>query len=522
MKNKHTKPTKQVIIVGGGTAGWLTAATLAKKFNSSAEHSIQVSLIESPDIPTIGVGEGTWPTMRKTLAKLGISETYFLTRCHASFKQGTKFVNWKETPQQGNNNHYYHLFTSINDPLAFNLAPYWQLGKIGQGCNYADTVSMQGALCDLALAPKAISNKEFEGMQNYSYHLDAGLFADLLREHSTENLGVKHISANVSQVNIDDDGYIESVTTDSAGIQSGDFFVDCSGFKSLLIGDALGIEFKSIGDTLLTDHAVAIQVPYETEDAAIASCTISTAQEAGWTWDIGLKNRRGTGYVYSSAHTSHERAEQVLRDYIGPQAEKLEARLIKMNVGYREKFWHKNCFAIGLSAAFVEPLEASAIFLIESSANMLSELFPYNRNAMKVVEDKVNKSFKFRWDKTIEFIKMHYFLSKRDEPFWQDNKAVNTVPSSLLTSLEHWQHQVITGYDFDNVYEPFPLDSYQYVLYGMGFEQTLSFNENTYDMQDQAEQLCSQVKMATQHLKQQLPSNRILLEKIAQFGLQKL
>ena len=488
MKNKQIKQTKKIIIVGGGTAGWLTAAKLAKKFNSRKADSIQVVLVESPDIPTVGVGEGTWPTMRKTLAKLGISETDFLIRCNASFKQGTKFVNWKESPQQGSNNHYYHLFTSINDPVEFNLAPYWKLGKIGRGLDYAETVSMQGALCDLALAPKVISNKEFEGMQNYAYHFDAGLFTDLLREHATENLGVQHILANLTKVNLDDDGFIESINTDNEGVQRGDFFVDCSGFKSLLIGDALGVKFNSISDTLLTDHALTIQVPYETPESAIASCTVSTAQEAGWVWDIALANRRGTGYVYSSAHTSHERAEQVLRDYIGPQANNLEARLIKMNVGYREKFWHKNCFAIGLSAAFVEPLEASAIFLIEASANMLAELFPSDRDAMQAVEVKVNTSFKFRWDKTIEFIKMHYFLSKRNEPFWQDNKALNSVPTALLTSLGHWQDQLLTSYDFDNVYEPFPLDSYQYVLYGMGFDQTLSFYENSYDMQEQAEQ----------------------------------
>jgi len=513
---------KQVVVVGGGTAGWLTAANLAKKFNSIESGAIQVTLVESPDIPTIGVGEGTWPTMRKTLAKLGISEADFLSKCNASFKQATKFVNWQKAPKNGINSHYYHLFTSINDPLDFNLAPYWKLGMIGDNNSYADTVSMQAAICESGLAPKLITNREFEGIQNYAYHLDAGLFTDLLREHATSKLGVKHISANVTDVNVDDDGYIKNIHCDSVGAVSGDFFVDCTGFKSLLIGKALGIPFKSIKDTLLCDHALAIQVPYDNEQSPIASCTIATAQEAGWTWDIGLSNRRGTGYVYSSAHTSHERAEQVLREYIGPQAEQLESRLIKMNVGYREKFWHKNCFAIGLSAAFVEPLEASAIFLIEASANMLSELFPRDRHAMLAVEKKVNKSFKFRWDKTIGFIKMHYFLSKRIEPFWQDNKAVSTVPETLLASLDSWKHQLMTGYDFDNVYEPFPLDSYQYVLYGMGFEQALTFNESSYSLQDFAKQQYDTVQELTQKMQQQLPENRALLSKIAQYGFQKI
>jgi tryptophan halogenase len=212
----------------------------------------------------------------------------------------------------------------------------------------------------------------------------------------------------------------------------------------------------------------------------------------------------------------------VLRDYIGPQAAQLDARLIKMNVGYREKFWHKNCFAIGLSAAFVEPLEASAIYLIEASANMLTELFPRDRQAMLSVEKKVNKSFKFRWDKTIDFIKMHYFLSKRTEPFWRDNKALSTVPNSLVESLECWQHQLVTSYDFDNVYEPFPLDSYQYVLYGMGFEQSLAFNKSSYSMNKLAKQQYDKVQKLTQQIQKQLPENRALLNKIGQYGFQKI
>ncbi|WOH37757.1 tryptophan halogenase family protein [Thalassotalea fonticola] len=509
-----------VVIVGGGTAGWLTAANLAKQFNSKLPNSIQVTLVESPDIPTIGVGEGTWPTMRKTLAKIGISETTFMRKCNASLKQATKFVNWKETPKNDVNNHYYHLFTSIFDPSEFNLAPYWNLNNSSEKLSYADSVSVQGQVCELGLAPKTMLNKEFEGVQNYAYHLDAGLFTDLLREHATENLGVNLISANVTDVDLDADGYIDTISTDTAGVVQGGFYVDCTGFKSLLLGEALKVPFKSIKDTLLTDHAITIQVPYEDENSPVSSCTISTAQEAGWTWDIALANRRGTGYVYSSEHTTHERAEQVLRDYIGPQAANLDAKLIKMNVGYREKFWHKNCLAIGLSAAFVEPLEASAIFLIEAASNMLSELLPQNRKSMHIVEKKFNSSFTYRWQKTIDFIKMHYFLSNRNEQFWLDNKNLATVPDSLLESLERWRYQPLTNYDFDNVYEPFPLESYQYVLYGMGFEQDLSFNHNAYANNDTAIMHFNKVQEIAKHLKAQLPLNRELLKKIQQYGFQ--
>jgi len=514
--------TKQVVIVGGGTAGWLTAASLAKRFNSAGQGNIQVTLVESPDIPTIGVGEGTWPTMRKTLANLGISETDFMRQCHVSLKQATKFVNWKETPKPGIDNHYYHLFTSFHDAADFNMAPYWQRGEVGQAATFAQSVSVQGAICEKHLAPKLMTNKEYEGVQNYAYHLDAGEFAKLLKDHAINNLGVLHVSANVTDVNLDDDGYIEAVETDTDNAIHGDLFVDCTGFKCLLIGDALGVAFKSIDDTLLTDYAVVMQVPYKDDNQAIASCTISTAQEAGWIWDIGLANRRGTGYVYSSKHSSHERAEQKLREYIGEQSEGLTARFIPMNIGYREKFWHKNCVAVGLSAAFIEPLEASAIFLMEAANNMLMELFPRDRAAMVMVEKKYNDSLMFRWNKTIDFIKMHYLLSRRSEPFWLDNRTKTTLPSSLTDLLARWEHHPVSGYDFDNVYEPFPLESYQYILYGMGFEQDLSFNPGQYSKRDQAQQSFKKIQSITKQVEQQLPTNRQLLTKIQQFGFQKL
>jgi len=289
-----------------------------------------------------------------------------------------------------------------------------------------------------------------------------------------------------------------------------------------LLGEALKVPFNSVDDTLLTDYAVVMQVPYKDETQDIASCTISTAQEAGWIWDIGLANRRGTGYVYSSKHSSHERAEQILREYVGEQSAGLKARFIPMNIGYREKFWHKNCVAIGLSAAFIEPLEASAIFLMEAANNMLMELFPRDRAAMAMVETKYNDSLMFRWNKTIDFIKMHYLLSRRSEPFWLDNRTQTTLPVSLTNLLARWEYHPVSGYDFDNVYEPFPLESYQYILYGMGFEQDLSFNAGQYGNITHAQQSFKKIQSIADQVQHKLPTNRQLLEKIQQFGFQKL
>jgi len=515
MENQHID---QVVIVGGGTAGWLTAAKLAKHLNSKDPSSVQVTLVESPDIPTIGVGEGTWPTMRKTLSELGIDESHFMRFCQASFKQATKFVNWKSTPTAGQNNQYYHLFSSVVNASEFNLSPYWSLSDKQQ--DYANYVSPQAAICEQNLAPKLITNKAYEGILNYAYHLDAGQFARLLQEFSCEQLGVKHIKANVKHVLRDAQDLIYALDTDLAGRIEAQFFVDCSGFNCLLLDKTYGIGFKPIKQTLFTDHAIAIQVPYSNPEQQVQSATISTAHEAGWTWDIGLSNRRGTGYVYCSDFISHDQAEKTLRDYIGPQAEQLEAKRLKMHCGYREKFWHKNCVAIGLSAAFVEPLEASAIFLIEASANMLCEQFPRHKSLLPLIEQKFNRSFMFRWQKTIDFIKLHYFLSKRKEAFWQQNRQLVSVPDSLLLQLENWKRHPVSQYDFPHVYEPFLQDSYQYVLHGMEYEQDLSYNLSSFNQQQLVSQLQQKNNKMTQALLSQLTTNRQLLNKVADFGFQ--
>jgi tryptophan halogenase len=510
----------QVVIVGGGTAGWLTAAKLAKHLGSKKSASVQVTLVESPDIPTIGVGEGTWPTMRKTLADLDIAEHDFINYCNASFKQSTKFVNWRTPTQNGQDSVYYHLFNSIVNADEFNLSPYWSLSD--QQMDYANYVSPQAVVCESGLAPKTIANRGYDGLLNYAYHLDAGKFADFLKKISCERFGVKHLSANLVSTNLNSIGEIASIETKELGCINGDFFVDCTGTRSLLLGEALGIEFQPINDVLFTDNAIAIQVPYQNENDPICSSTISTAHEAGWTWDIGLSNRRGTGYVYCSDFVSHDQAEQTLRDYIGPQAEQLSARRIKIVSGYRKKFWEKNCVAIGMSAAFVEPLEASAIFLIEASANMLCELFPRNKKQLPAIEKTFNASFHYRWKRTIEFIKLHYFLSQRKEDFWLANKALSSVPDTLLEQLESWKHRPVSRYDFQNTFEPFIQDSYQYVLHGMGHAQKLEGNISMYNQQDMLESILKKNEKLKQQLQKGLPTNRELLSKVKAFGFQKI
>ncbi len=521
------KSINQVLVIGGGTAGWLTASILAKQLNSQAKGAVQVTLVESPNIPIVGVGEGTWPTIRTTLENLGIDEGEFMRECDATFKQGSQFVNWAQTPQVTDNgikgDSYYHPLSAVfHSSYDFNLAPYWLLGNAGD-LPYDQAVATQCHVCDAGLAPKKITTPAYDAIQNYSYHLNANKFAGFLAKHSTAKLGIKHIRANVTEVNLDDEGYIVSVETDSAGTLAADFFVDCSGSRALLIDGALDIPWLKIDKILFNDTALAMQVPYESADTPIATHTIATAHEAGWTWDIGLHNRRGVGYVYSSKHTSDERAEEVLREYAGPMTEGIAVRKIPLNLGYREKFMHKNCVAIGMSAAFIEPLEASAIFLVEAGANMLADQFPRSREALQYVEDKYNKTFRLRWDKSVDFVKLHYCITQRkDSQYWLDNCNPDSIPEALKQRLAHWKSHPPTKYDFDYAYEPFVLDSYLFVLYGMQFNADISHNSSSFPRGDEAKAKFDNVGQVGQMLTKELPTHRELVEKVYQFGFSKI
>lgn len=296
--------------------------------------------------------------------------------------------------------------------------------------------------------------------------------------------------------------------------------MDCTGFASLLLGKTLGVGFKECGDVLFCDTAMAVQVPYETPDDPMASHTISTAHSAGWTWDIGLPTRRGVGYVYSSRHISDEAAADELMAYIGPQGKGLAPRKIPIRSGYRETFWKNNCVAVGLAAGFLEPLESSAIVLVELSAKLISEQMPANREVMDIVARRFNDVTHYRWGRIIDFLKLHYVLTKRPEKFWQDNTDMATVPARLRDLLHLWKYQPPWFFDeFDRLEEVFPAASYQYVLYGMGFRSEIDPNDNEFT-QSLATQCLQENMTMTRKMRAQLPKNRDLVRKIQDYGLQ--
>ncbi|NNC99148.1 MAG: tryptophan 7-halogenase [Gammaproteobacteria bacterium] len=518
------RAVKRVIIVGGGSAGWLTAGVLASRFDTEAQAGLEVVLVESPDVATIGVGEGTWPSMRTTLQNMGVSETDFIRECDASLKQGSRFENWVT----GENDHYYHPFSLPQGFGEFNLVPHWQ--QVRDKISFADAVCQQSQVCDRGLAAKTISTPEYAFNVNYGYHLDAGKFAGFLQRHCVDKLGVQHVLDHVTTVNSRPNGDIESLSTADSGLIHGDLFIDCTGFASVLIGQHYDVPFKSVRDVLFNDTALAAQVPYRDSNDPIASHTLATAQSAGWIWNIGLPTRRGVGHVYSSKYISDENAERELRNYLEPivgrhKSEELSVRKIAINPGYRQEFWHRNCVAVGLSAGFVEPLEASALVLVEYSAKMIAEQLPANRDIMNIAAKRFNEKFHYRWKQIIDFLKLHYVLNRQDDQgYWVAHRTSDSVPESLQESVNLWQHQSPWLQDAPHFDELFSSASFQFVLCGMGFvsrDNAVSLRADE-DNLARANKLFGENAKRTAHLLSSLPSNRELINKVLEFGFQKI
>lgn len=512
-----------IVIVGGGAAGWLTAGVIAAEHRVSVATGITVTLIESPDVKTIGVGEGTWPTMRDSLRNMGISETDLIRECDASFKQGSKFIRWVTGDDE---DYYYHPFVLPHGYTETNLVAGWQ--RRHADIPFADLVSFQPHLCERGCAPKQNTTPEFAAVANYAYHLDAGKFGQFLQKHCVEKLGVKHILDHVKGINPASNGDIESLQTERFGELAGDLFIDCTGFASLLLGQHYEIPFVSKNHVLFNDTALAIQVPYRDDEVPIASHTLSTAQEAGWIWDIGLPTRRGVGHVYSSEHTNDAKAEEALRNYVenldGADVRNLGSpRKIPINPGYRETFWHRNCVAVGISAGFIEPLEASALALIELSAAMIRDQLPATREIMDVVAARFNDRFRYRWERVIDFLKLHYLLSQRDDSeFWIDNRRTESVPERLQELMELWRFQPPSRHDFFQIEEIFPSASYQYVLYGMGFRPENRKAVRRSDDIDTADQFFRESAALTKKMLAALPLNRELINQVKSHGFQKI
>ncbi|MED5621103.1 tryptophan halogenase family protein [Ideonella sp. BN130291] len=513
------QPVAHVVILGGGSAGWLTAGLIAAQHR----HRLRVTVIEAPDIAPIGVGEGTWPTMRDSLRSIGVSESDFVRECEATFKQGSLFRRWVDGSAD---DLYFHPFML---PQGWGDAPLAQAWQQHAGTRFADCVSVQPHLCQRGRAPKQFATPEYAGVANYGYHFDAGRFGPFLRTHCVKRLGVHHVADQVVAVLSHDNGDIAALQTRSHGAIAGDLFIDCSGLKAHLLAGHYGVPFVSHKHVLFCDAALALQVPYADPQAPIASQTVSTAQSHGWVWDIGLQTRRGVGLVYSSSHCDDETAHRTLMDHIarsganGTAAVDLpQPRQLRFEPGHRRTFWHRNCVAIGLSAGFLEPLEASALALVEYSAELLRQQMPATRGAMELLARRFNEACSYRWARIVDFLKLHYVLSRRtDSAFWLDNRQPASVPEPLRELLALWRHLPPSRHDLVRHDEAFPAASYQYILYGMGWPGAASCELPAQDI-ERAQGCFREAAELTRKMLAALPSHRDLIEHIRRHGLSRI
>jgi tryptophan 6-halogenase len=411
------------VILGGGTAGWMTACLLAKAW---PQH--QITLVESPDIGIIGVGEGSTPQLRSFFQTLGISERDWMPKCNATYKNGISFHGWSERPGfEG----YFHPFQTVLDP---QTAPafffHTRARRTGRDVwAHPDRFFLSAQLAAKRLGP--VPDPSFPHDVAYGYHFDAHLVGQVLRDHAVAVLGVRHMKRTIRDVMLAADGSVSHLLANEDEKIDGDFFVDCSGFRGAILQQALGERFISFGDNLFNDAAVAMPTP---NDSGVTPCeTRATALEAGWAWRIPLTNRAGNGYVYSSAYKSADEAEAELRTHLGLLESDTLARHLKMKVGRVENSWVKNCLAVGLSQGFIEPLEATALHIVQATVEGFIKAFGTGDRT------HFNRMIGARIDGIRDYIVAHYKMNQRSSSdYWRDNAANQLLSDSLKGVMTSW------------------------------------------------------------------------------------
>ena len=330
---------------------------------------------------------------------------------------------------------------------------------------FSEAGVVQPALMDSLRSPKLMASPAYEAPISYAYHLDATLLARLLRDTGVRN-GVRHVIGTVEQVEVAESG-IEAVRLGDGTRYAADFFIDCSGFTSLLLGKALQVPFESFSDTLLCDRAVACQVEHEVAGGPLRSYTVATAQESGWTWDIDLQSRKGTGYVYSSAHCSDDEALATLDAYNAGRKAIGEPRLLRMRVGRHVRSWEKNCLALGLASSFIEPLESTGIYLVEHALQLWLDYLPAKAGP-SAGQACYNSLMADLYDELHEFILLHYVISqRRDTPFWRAYTEEVKLPDRLAALLALWREKLPGATDINRHLSMFGAHNWFFILSGM-------------------------------------------------------
>ncbi|MEU0032292.1 tryptophan halogenase family protein [Streptomyces sp. NPDC006335] len=420
---------KSVVVLGGGTAGWMSAAYLGRALGPE----VSVTVVESPAVPRIGVGEATVPNLHKVLFDfLGIAEDEWMRECNASFKMGIKYVNWR-TPGAGEAvarpgpdgaDEFYHLFGLLPQHKNLPLSHHWVHRRLtGQTTeSFTHACYPQAPALDANLAPRRSDGTKWT---NYAWHFDAQLVADFLRRFAVTKQGAVHIQDTMTHADIDQRGHITALRLKSGGIVQGDLFIDCSGFRGLLINQVMREPFLDMSDHLLNDRAVATAVPHDDAANGVEPYTSAIAMSSGWTWKIPMLGRFGTGYVYSSRFASQDEATAEFCRMWSLDPETQPLNQIRFRVGRNRRTWVRNCVSIGLSSCFLEPLESTGIYFAYAALYQLVKHFP-DKNFEPVLLKRFNREIEIMFDDSRDFIQAHFsFAPRADTPFWRACKELH-------------------------------------------------------------------------------------------------
>ncbi len=475
-------PIKNILIVGGGTAGWMTAGLL-NRFLSPGK--CRITLVESADVGIIGVGEATVPPLVRYLRSLGINEDEFMVATHASYKLGIKFIDWRTG--QGDDV-FWHPFGPIGGAIDHTpVFHHWlKESRAGRDKGTFYDYSLQTVLANLNKAPRSLdqSTKIIEAGA-YAFHLDAREFANFLMRLCTKR-GVQHVIDNVRGIAQDERGYISHVDTEKHGPLAADLFIDCTGFAGLLIEKKLGDPYISWSDYLLCDRAWACPQDY---DGKMAPYTQSTALKAGWEWRIPLSHRVGSGYVFSSRFISEEAAAQEFLAHNNLDADKAEPRLLRMRIGRRTNFWIKNCVSVGLASGFLEPLESTGIYLIQKSASLLLDYFPDDGFDERLIQH-YNRRMAQTYEEARDFIILHYRRT--------------VLPDSLAETLALYEQSGVVNWENPSL---FGETSFLAVVSGLGRLPRRYMARVDYSNEAKAREILAMIKSDNAKLAQSLPDH---------------
>jgi len=465
------QPLRSITIVGGGTAGWLTAAFLNRYCKSrDAKHPLEITLIESPSIPIVGVGEASLPGMVVLLNQLGVSESEFFKHTDATFKVAAHFINWNHDDK----GQPVEFLNVLNAPGALDgrpLADYFVTfdparAASNAGMAYVRAFSPAVEIVLRNLAPRRPGEPEFSAELGYTYHFDAIKLATFLKDIATKR-GVKHVLDDVDAVNLDERGFVKSLSLRREGKHAVDLVVDCTGFRGSILQKALGEPFEPYGDYLLNDRAAVVQIPHK-DASVMAPTTRATGFSAGWNFNIPLTTRVGTGYVFSSQFISEDKAVEELLAFYGDQAKGCEPRVIPMRTGRVRNAWVKNCVALGLAGGFIEPLEATAIFMSDLGARWLRRYLP-TRDFEPELAAAYNRQISRLYEEVRDLVQLHYHLNNRqDSEYWKAAREGVKLSDRLEENLKIWRHTTPEDLDLNSAFL-FSSPVYTLVLIAKGF-----------------------------------------------------